>query len=136
MVSICFPNGLAAEASRAVSFLFEAFHEGEQIVDLVWIEMKGGHGGVTGIDSLRKSLCKRLYLVAPMKIAEWGSNCQWARIEPVDGVTARTICFCENEPALLAGRCGFDWRRQDHRDRQASVEISHGRCFCVRRGLA
>ncbi len=73
---------------------------------MVWIELKGGHGRVTGVNPLRKSLCQRLDLVAPVKIAEWRSNLQRTWTEPIDGVTPRAVCLRENEPTLFAGgRC-------------------------------
>lgn len=93
----------AVGKAEAAGSLFESLHEGEEIVDLVWIELKGGHGGVTGIDALRKGLCQRLDLVASMEIAEWRSNLQRTWAEPIDGVTARAVRLRENEPPLLAG---------------------------------
>ena len=86
-----------------VRSLFEALHEREKVVDLVWIELKGGHGGVTGIYPLRKGLREHLDFVAQMEVAERGSNLQWTRIEPIYGVTARAVCLRENETAPLPG---------------------------------
>jgi len=88
---------------KAVGSLFKALHEREKVVDLVWIELKGRHGGVAGIDPLRKGLREHLDFVAQMEVAERGSNLQWTRIEPIYGVTARAVCLRENETAPLPG---------------------------------
>ncbi len=93
----------AVGREEAAGSLFESLHEGEQIVDLVWIELKGGHGGVTGINPFRKGLCQRLDLVAPMEVAEWRRDLQRTRAEAIDSMAACAVCFCKNEPALLGG---------------------------------
>ena len=88
---------------RVAAQLLEAFHECEKVVDMVWIELEGWHGRMTGIDSLGKGLRQRLDFVAPVEIAERRSYFQRAWIESVDGMAARTVCFREIEPTLFGG---------------------------------
>lgn len=55
-----------------------------------------------GINPFCEGFCERIYFVASMEVAERWSYLQRTRIEPVDGMTARAVCFRKNKPPPLA----------------------------------
>src|SRR5262245_35569095 len=71
--------------------LFESLQIGQQIVNLIWIELESGHVVVAGVDAFSQGLTERLDRVALVQGSERRSDLEWAFGYPVDGVAARAI---------------------------------------------
>src|SRR5260370_41791486 len=99
--------------------LFAGLQIGQQVMNLIRIELEHRHCRVTGFDAFGQSLAESLHRVAKVQGSEWWRDLEWTLSNPIDGVAARAIGERERLAALLGRRHGQ--RRTHHEERKTNL---------------
>lgn len=99
--------------------LLERLEVGQEVVDLVRLELESGHVGMAGIDAFGERFLEGIDRVALVQGPERRSDLEWAFGATVDRVTARAIGARISLAALVGGRRGE--RRSDQEQTNQAV---------------
>jgi len=99
--------------------LFEGLQIGQQVIDLVRIELERRHCRVTGFDAFGQSLAECFDRVTQMQGSEWWRDLERTLSHLIDGMAPRAIVERKRFAALFGRRHGQ--RRTYHEERKTNL---------------